>query len=107
MFVKNSATVACCGSAPNECKCGGHGQSVENANGISTMNLNDDFWAGEFNPEVKQAQNEAAKAYREQQKYAHLNVANAADDDDDSKPAGGSLAAATLVWNYDPAETGR
>ncbi len=105
MFVTNEKTLGCCGSAPEACRCGGH--SVENANGISTMNLNDDFWAGEFNPEVRQAQNEARKAYQDQQKFAHLNVANAADDDDDSKPAGGSLAAASPVWNYDPAETGR
>lgn len=104
MFVTNASTVACCGEAPDACKCGGH--SVENANGLSTMNMNDDFWAGEFDPSVKRAQNEAAKKYREEQKYAHLNVANAADDDD-SKPAGGSLADATPVWNYDPAETGR
>lgn len=96
MFVTNAGTVACCGSAPGECKCGGHSAQVENSSESSIV-TNENNWLRILQRECP-GQN------------ARPHVSNAADKfdpDDEDMPKGGSLSAATAAWNWDPALTPR
>lgn len=96
MFVTNAGTVACCGSAPEDCKCGGHSAQVENS-AESSLVTNENAW--------REFYNESAPVTN-----ARPFVSNAADTfdlNDEDMPVGGSLSAATAVWNWDPALTPR
>lgn len=108
MFVTNSATVACCGEAPESCKCGKHSHQIENSS-ESSLVTNELNWAEFYSktPEER-AEEEAAARARDAKRAMVSNAADPEwDADDDSKPAGGSLAAVTPPWVYDPAKTGR
>lgn len=96
MFITNAGTVACCGQAPEDCKCGGHSAQVENSS-ESSLVINENSWR-EFYSQNARVSNVRPLV---------TNAADAWDADDDSKPAGGSLSAATACWNWDPAQSPR